>query len=69
MVLVISPEDRWEPWPVDIERSGGPERIYDDSPTEDKRRPVGFVQPTFAPGTAWLLPIETEPLLWEGDNA
>jgi len=56
---VIPPEDRWEPWPIHTELTNGPERIYDDNPTADTRRPVGFKPPA----------TDTEPLLWEGDNA
>lgn len=38
--------------------TGGPSRIYDADPTPDlPRRPIGF------------RPIETEPVLWDGDNA
>lgn len=37
------PEDRWEPWRVDVCMTGGPERIYDRDPNDDtQRRPVGF---------------------------
>lgn len=61
---MIEPEDRWEPWPVDIRMTGGPDRIYDDDPKPEWRAPVGFI---------WRLEDEPEdeiePLLWEGDNA
>lgn len=41
--------------------TGGPERIYDKKPKPDlPRRPIGFA-PITRP--------ETEPLLWDGDNA
>ncbi len=57
---MIEPEDRWEPWRIDIHLTGGPERIYDDNPTQEPpRRQVGFFMPE----------DETEPLLWEGDGA
>lgn len=63
---MIDPEDRWEPWRVEIVTTGGPDRIYDDAPKDDKPRPVGF---TAHFGRIWLLEDEVEPLLWEGDNA
>lgn len=57
---MIEPEDRWEPYPVHMHLTDGPERIYDDGPKPDLvRRLVGF-----AP-----VAREQEPLLWEGDNA
>lgn len=56
---MIDPADRWEPWPVEIHMTNGPERIYDHNPVEHQPKPVGF--------TAALR--ETEPLLWEGDQA
>lgn len=47
---------------VNIERTGGPERIYDSSAADPdwKPRPVGF--------TAHIA-TEREPILWEGDGA
>lgn len=56
---MIDPVDRWEPCLTEIRMTGGPERIYDDQPTEHHPKPVGF--------TAAL--HETEPMLWEGDQA
>lgn len=52
------PEDRWEPWPVDLIPMGGPDRIYVE---HDNWRPprVGFAPPK----------TETDPLLWDGDQA
>lgn len=51
------PADRWEPWTPEIRLSGGPERIYDDSPKpEPPLEPFGFVAAE-----------EPEPLAWEGD--
>ena len=43
---MIPPEDRWEPWPTHTTLTGGPERIYDNNPTTDTPRPVGFKPPT-----------------------
>lgn len=42
---MIDPRDRWEPWSVDIMPTGGPERIYDNAPTTETVRPVGFTAP------------------------
>lgn len=66
---MIEPEDRWEPGgSVQLVNSGGPDRIYDDSPTTDLPKPVGF---TARPDHVWRRSEdnENEPLLWEGDNA
>ena len=37
------PTDAWEPHPVDVVLTGGPDRIYDDNPKADESRPpFGF---------------------------
>ena len=59
------PEDRWTPQTGSVLLTGGPERIYDDKPTEDTPRPAGFG----AHIGRVLLIDEAEPLLWEGDQA
>ena len=62
--------DPWEPPSIaalgydvthspDVIHGDGPMRIYDDTPTIEPRRPIGFAAQM----------TETEPLLWEGDNA
>jgi hypothetical protein len=53
------PADRWEPWPVEVHITGGPSRIYDDTEAGEPTRFLGFrrTEP------------ETEPLLWDGDQA
>jgi hypothetical protein len=70
--------DPWNSWPR-VERTGGPERIYDSSaegPLPPKRR-LGFAvkqeppalpatyDPTLIPG---YIPPQ-EPLVWDGDYA
>lgn len=62
---MIEPEDRWEPWPVEVIPMPGPERVYDDKPTTDQPRPVGF---TAHLGRLLHIEDEIEPLLWEGED-
>lgn len=62
---MIEPEDRWEPWPVEVIPIGGPDRIYDQKPTTDRPRPVGFTAHLSRP---LYIEDEIEPLLWEGED-
>lgn len=39
---MIQPEDRWEPWPVDIEHGPPPDRTYDENEAGEPLRFLGF---------------------------
>lgn len=60
MIDGLAHEDRWHPWGGQPVLTGGPERIYDEAPKPEWRTHVGFVRPSNN---------DTEPLLWDGDNA
>lgn len=53
-------ESSWvERW-AEVEHIGGPDRVVHDQPCPNlKRHPLRFAPPR----------VETDPLIWEGDNA
>lgn len=63
MPWVVEAVWRWEPYvSVDVERTGGPERVVTNDPDPKVvRRHAGFVPPPRPP--------VDEPLTWEGDDS